>query len=188
MSIRTGFLIILILAFSAACGGGDDGGKPDAKPQPKAEKPVEPMDHAKPPEEPVKVETAKPNADGEIVFEVGDLIEYKIKRFEVAAGSKVKLVLKHTGVLPKEAMGHNIVVLKQGNDMMAFATAAITERDTGFIPPAMKDQVLANSSLVGGGETTVLEFVAPAAGEYDYVCTFPGHAGVMNGKMIVTGG
>ncbi|MEM6771051.1 MAG: plastocyanin/azurin family copper-binding protein, partial [Bacteroidota bacterium] len=26
---------------------------------------------------------------------------------------------------------------------------------------------------------------APAAGEYDFICTFPGHYGVMKGKFIV---
>ena len=173
--------VTVALLLVLACGG-EDNSQAATKPAP--ETPSPPVKPPDPPPAPAKA--VKPDANGEILFEVGDLIKFDISRFEVVAGSRVKLVLKHTGSLPKEAMGHNIVILKPGNDMMAFATAAITARDTDFIPPDRKDQVLANSDLVGGGETTILEFTAPAAGEYDFVCTFPGHAAVMNGKMIVT--
>ena len=184
---RFGFSIALSFLLGLACGGDDRAGT-EPKPEPKTEAPSgsEPMDHGEPPVDEPPQEAAKPDASGQIVFEVGDLIKFDIYRFEVVTGSTVKIVLKHTGSLPKEAMGHNIVILKPGNDMMAFATAAITARETDFIPPGMVDQVLANTSMVGGGETTTLEFTAPAPGEYVYVCTFPGHAAVMNGKMIVT--
>ena len=166
MSTRYAFAFAVIFSLVLACGG-DEGTEPAPEPGPKAEKPVEPEEpQEKPTEPPAPAEEAtKPNAAGEIVFEVGDLIKYNITRFEVAAGSKVKIILKHTGSLPKEAMGHNIVILKPGNDMMAFATAAITARETDFIPANLKGQILANSSLVGGGQTTTLEFTAPAARE-----------------------
>jgi azurin len=39
--------------------------------------------------------------------------------------------------------------------------------------------------LIGGGESTTIEFEAPEKGEYTFLCTFPGHFGLMNGKFIV---
>jgi len=39
--------------------------------------------------------------------------------------------------------------------------------------------------MLGGGETTTIEFTAPGAGIYDYICSFPAHYGLMKGKLIV---
>ena len=49
-------------------------------------------------------------------------------------------------------------------------------RATDYIPPEMKDQVLAANTLAGPGETVEVTFKVPsAAGNYPYICTFPGH-------------
>ncbi|MDE0837988.1 MAG: plastocyanin/azurin family copper-binding protein [Kiritimatiellae bacterium] len=39
--------------------------------------------------------------------------------------------------------------------------------------------------MLGPGEEDVVTFTAPAAGTYNYLCTFPGHYAVMNGVMTV---
>ena len=39
--------------------------------------------------------------------------------------------------------------------------------------------------MLGGGEETTIEFEAPAKGEYTFICSFPGHYALMNGKFIV---
>jgi azurin len=39
--------------------------------------------------------------------------------------------------------------------------------------------------MLSGGETTTIEFTAPAAGTYDYICSFPAHYAMMKGKLIV---
>ena len=39
--------------------------------------------------------------------------------------------------------------------------------------------------MIGGGQTTSITFTAPAAGTYDFICSFPGHSGLMKGKFIV---
>jgi azurin len=38
---------------------------------------------------------------------------------------------------------------------------------------------------LGGGETDVIEFQAPPAGEYEFLCSFPGHYAMMRGKFVV---
>jgi azurin len=138
--------------------------------------------------EPAKAEATAGAADSEEVtveIEVGDGLKYSKERIEVPAGATVKLTIRHTGKLPKSAMGHNFVLLAQGTEKAAFANAAIGAADNGYIPPNMEDAVLAHTELVGGGESDTIEFEAPAKGEYDYICTFPGHYTQMQGKLIV---
>ena len=59
-------------------------------------------------------------------------------------------------------------------------------RATDFVPPDMKAQVIAHTTLAGAGETVEVTFKVPAAGTYTYLCTFPGHfqAG-MRGTLTV---
>ena len=45
--------------------------------------------------------------------------------------------------------------------------------------------MIAHTDMVGGGESSTITFTAPAAGEYPYICSFPGHFGLMTGKLIV---
>ena len=104
----------------------------------------------------------------------------------VKAGDKVKINLKVVSAMPKMAMAHNFVLLKAGADAAAIATAGATARETNFISPKSKAQIIAASPLAGGGETVTVEFTAPAAGKYTFICTFPGHfLGGMVGQLIV---
>ena len=89
--------------------------------------------------------------------------------------------------MPKVAMAHNFVLLKAGVNPQDVSNAAMTARDTDFIPPAMKDKIIANTGLAGGGETVEITFKAPTKpGTYPYLCTFPGHFAVgMKGELVV---
>jgi azurin len=105
-----------------------------------------------------------------------DQMKYDVTSIDATAGQKVTVTLINIGTLPKVAMAHNFVLLKAGTDLSAFATAALTHQDTGYLPPEMADKVIVASKLVGPGESDTVSFTAPAAGTYDYICTFPGHA------------
>ena len=84
-------------------------------------------------------------------------------------------------------MAHNVVVLKLGADQIKFTQAGMTARDTDFIAPDLKGQVVAATKLAGPGETVDVTFKVPAtAGNYPYICTFPGHfAAGMKGQLVV---
>ena len=104
----------------------------------------------------------------------------------VKAGDKVKVNLKAVSAMPKMAMAHNFVLLNAGADAAAVATAGAMARETNFISPKSKAQVIAATPLAGGGETVSVEFTAPAAGKYQFICTFPAHfQGGMVGQLIV---
>lgn len=124
---------------------------------------------------------------GEITIESGDNMRFDVTTFVVRPGQSVELTLRHTGRMPLNAMGHNVVILKKYTDARAFAQAAARSASTDYIPRSMASQVIAHTKMLGGGESDTITFTAPtAAGEYDFICSFPAHmtAG-MQGKMIV---
>lgn len=124
--------------------------------------------------------------DGVTVVEItgNDLMQFNKNEITVPAGQTVRLVLKHVGELPENAMGHNFVLLKEGTDVVDFAQKAATATDNEYIPENTEN-VIAKTELIGGGEETTIEFQAPEAGTYDFICSFPGHYVQMRGKFIV---
>ena len=171
-------LFSLSLLFTA-CGGNQSTTEADANtPPPKSMVAEEPEE-----EEPISV-----SADGSTVtvnLTGDDMMKYNLDKIEVKAGQKVKINLRHIGKMNVDVMGHNFVLLQPGTDLAAFGTAAATSKDTGYIPESMKDAVIVNTDMVGGGESTSIEFDAPAAGTYKFMCSFPGHYAMMQGDFIV---
>ncbi len=114
-------------------------------------------------------------------------MKFNITRIEAKPGEALKIVFKNMGTLPKEAMGHNWVLLAKGTDVMAFSTAAMQARATEYIPAALANQVIAHSKLLGPKQTDEISFTVPSeSGDYPYVCSFPAHAMAgMRGVLVV---
>jgi azurin len=119
-----------------------------------------------------------------IVITGNDMMQFNLKEIKVKAGQKVKLTLRHIGKLDKKIMGHNVVILKPNVDIAEFVSLANNARDNDYIPSDTQD-ILVHTKLIGGGETTSIEFDAPAVGTYDFLCSFPAHFAMMKGKFIV---
>ena len=96
---------------------------------------------------------------------------------------KITLTLNHNGKLDKKIMGHNFVLLKTGVDVVDFATRALEARENDYIPEG--DEIISYTKLIGGGESDTITFDAPTKGTYNYICTFPGHYGIMKGILVV---
>lgn len=104
---------------------------------------------------------------------------------EAKAGEELKIVLKNVGMLPKEAMGHNWVLLKPGTDAAAFSAAAVAAKDKDYVPDQLAAQVIAHTKLIGPRETAEVTFKVPAAGDYPFLCSFPAHFAVgMKGVLV----
>jgi azurin len=117
-----------------------------------------------------------------------DMMQYDKKELKVAKDcTQVELTLTHSGKLPATAMGHNWVLVK-GSDAGAVASAGLSAGPTNnYVDPTDK-RVIAHTKLVGGGESSSVTFPVSAlkAGEsYTYECTFPGHNGIMTGKLTI---
>lgn len=124
----------------------------------------------------------KPHATNPLGYDKTDL--------NAKVGQKIKLTLNNTGALAPQP--HNFLLVKIGKlDAVGMqANAMMTDpkaMDKGYIPDAAKEDILVHTKLVQPGQTDTIEFTAPAeAGDYPYLCTFPGHWILMRGVMHVT--
>jgi len=119
-----------------------------------------------------------------IIKTIKDLMQYDKRAIAVTAGSEVTIVLENT-----DAMPHNLLIIKPNSlesvgkaadEMLKMNNAA----EKSYVPE--NANVLFHTSLVNPGESYTLKFKAPeVAGDYPYVCTFPGHWRGMNGIMKV---
>jgi len=109
---------------------------------------------------------------------VPEKMQYDIKSFEVKAGAKVKITFVNHDFMP-----HNIIFAqpKSANEIgMAAIQMAAEGFAKGFIPE--NDKIIAHSKLLQNKQQEVIEFTAPSEpGDYDYLCTFPGHHLLMRG-------
>ena len=93
--------------------------------------------------------------------------------------------IHHTGKLPKEAMGHNWVLVNAA-DFDAVANAGLgAGLANDYVAPGDK-RVLAHTKTLGGGQTASITFSTSSlkpGGDYRYLCTFPGHNALMRGTL-----
>lgn len=126
----------------------------------------------------------------EILIEVGDHMKFSLARIDAAAGEVLRVILSNTGNAPKEAMGHNWVLLRAGVDATSYANAAVGAKTTDYIPAARASDVLAHTKLLGGRSRDAVVFTVPADAalgtEFAFLCTFPAHLQLgMKGVLAV---
>jgi len=115
---------------------------------------------------------------------------YDKTELSVKAGQKVKLTLNNSGSIAPQP--HNFLLLKPGKleAVGALANAMLADPQgmaKSYIPDAAKADIVVNTKLVQPNQNETIEFTAPAdAGDYPYMCTFPGHWMLMRGVMHVT--
>jgi azurin len=124
-----------------------------------------------------------------VALKAGDDMKFSSISIAAKPGEPLQITLTSTGKIPKFAMAHNFVLLKKGTNAKAFADQAMKAQATGYIPAALKTQVLASTGLAGPGETVQVTFKVPTTpGKYEFICSFPGHfAAGMKGTLIVAG-
>ena len=112
-----------------------------------------------------------------------DQMKFDTHLIRVKAGEAVELTFKNVGSMPKESMGHNIVVLKPGVDLPTFGGEAAAASDNEYIPKSSLSSIVAHTKLLGPGEEDKITFTLEK-GIYDYICSFPGHYGIMKGQIV----
>ena len=131
-----------------------------------------------------EVSSDKKSKSSVIVLNSSDLMKFDQNELRVFEGQEITLTLNHTGKMSKEIMGHNFVLLKKKTDLDDFAQRAMLARENEYIP--VGDETIAYTKMIGGGESDTIIFTAPEKGSYTYICTFPGHYGLMRGVLIVS--
>jgi plastocyanin len=121
--------------------------------------------------------------DGAIVVRtVVEAMRYDVETFTVTAGKPVKVRFVNDDYTP-----HNLIIGTPGSATEIGAAADRLGADgfaRRFVPKT--DKILAATDLLNHQKSQVLEFRAPSApGDYDILCTFPGHRQTMHGVMRV---
>lgn len=112
-------------------------------------------------------------------------LHYDTASFTVAPGAEVAITFENN-----DELAHNLVVCRGGEDAWkTLADAALKLGEAGeakgWLPES--DLILSATRMLKPHEKQTITFVAPdSEGIYPYVCTFPGHALVMQGQMVVT--
>ncbi|MFV0305958.1 MAG: plastocyanin/azurin family copper-binding protein, partial [Moheibacter sp.] len=117
----------------------------------------------------------------ELTLSATDDMKFDKTDFTVKAGEEISLTLTNTGTLPVETMGHNVVILDKGADVTEFANASAKSKETNFISDLYVTDVIANTKVLGPGESETIKFTLKEAGDYTFLCTFPGHWVQMKG-------
>ena len=109
-------------------------------------------------------------------------MSYDVKELTVKAGKKIRLTFVNRDFMP-----HNMLLVNPGKADevgMKAMTMGAKGFEVGFIPES--PEILWSSKLLDHGKEQVIEFTAPAqAGDYPYVCSFPGHHILMRGVLKV---
>ncbi len=114
----------------------------------------------------------------------GDNLAFKPDHLTCPTGATVILTLRHGGKIIDDP--HNWVLLKPGTMNAFLADADKIEDDKTVVPVQDKDLVLAATPMCQRHKTVTITFVAPAPGDYPFVCSVPGHGETMHGTLTVT--
>jgi azurin len=122
-----------------------------------------------------------------IEISANDLMKFDVVEIRAKAGERLSVTLVNKGTMPKLSMGHNWVLLASGVNADTFVAVAGEAPTTDYVPAARKADILAATKLLGPVERDTVTFSAPAtAGQYTFLCSFPGHYQVgMKGVLIV---
>ncbi len=126
------------------------------------------------------------NSECELTIEANDMMQFSKQSLAVPATcSDVTLTLNHTGKLPAQSMGHNVVITDTAN-LQTVATEGMSAGiENDYVKPD-DSRVYAHTKVVGGGESTTITFNTAnlvAGGDYSFFCSFPGHWAIMKGTF-----
>lgn len=173
---RLSLIVCTFAVLMVSCGHGED----NQRNQKDSSQTAQPADNA---------ETSVPGVEkldftNSIQLRANENMRYDKELFRIMAGKKISLSLKNTGAKSNTSMTHNVVILKNGTDIADFADVARNAKAEQYVPYSLHSLIIAHTRLVGGGESDRVEFTIEKPGVYDFICSFPGHWGTMQGKIV----
>ena len=128
------------------------------------------------------VATSEPSG-GTVTLDIdvnGDALQFNTNSMSASAGAEVVLTFNNSSSVNT----HNWALVEAGTKDAVATDGLAAGQDSNWLPVG-DSRVIANTVLIGPGESTTVTFTAPAPGAYQFVCTFPGHNFTMFGDFIV---
>ncbi len=175
--VLPGILLALFLGL-AACGGG-------AKPTVPPTNTPFPTPARGTPTAPAAATSSAPVSGQTVHFQIaskGNELMFDEASLSVPAGATMRLTFQNAATT--KALQHDWVLVKAGTEQ-AVANAALAAGASNDWIPKNNPNILANTRLTDGGDTSEVTFKAPPPGTYGYLCTFPGHYPTMQGTLTV---
>jgi azurin len=121
-----------------------------------------------------------------VVNTVREQMRYDTPRLVVEAGKPFEIILENADFMP-----HNLAVVtpgsrkKVGEATMKMRPDQLDRDGRAFMPRG--NEILGGTKLLEPGQRARLKMVAPnREGDYEYLCTYPGHWEMMWGTLVVT--
>ena len=174
------------MLLAIACGG--DEADPNATSTPAPPGTVAVGNRATEPPPPTAVtaaDTPVPPGDGvgavELTIDVdGNNLAFDSDSMSAAAGSEVVVTFNNSSGVNS----HNFAIVEAGTKDAVATDGLAAGQDNNWLP-VDDSRVIGATILLGPGESGEATFTAPAAGAYQFVCTFPGHNFTMFGEFTV---
>lgn len=113
----------------------------------------------------------------------GDLLAFKPTELTCVTGAHVRLTFLHTGKYITQE--HDWVLTVPGAATAVAKAGLQAGEKAGYLRRGDR-RIVAATAMCGKGEHVSVEFVAPAPGEYPFICSYPGHDEFMRGVLKVT--
>ncbi len=156
-----GFSLLVILSLALVACGGQQAAAPAPKPKPASD--------------------SSSAASGGVTIEIGikgEELAFDTDTLEatIAEGEELNVEFENSS----QTQEHNWILFEHNDMDLAeeFNDTAANAVDTKYIPEDeadLMDMVIAHSATLQPGENETVTFDAPAAGDYLYICTVPGH-------------
>lgn len=111
-----------------------------------------------------------------------NMSEMNFNKKVIRVPSEKNITIALTNQSTDATMPHNIVFIEKGhaNDV---GQGGLSHKNNAYVNPD-DENVIAHSPLAQIGETVYLSFETPKTGEYEFICSYPGHWGIMKGVFI----
>lgn len=123
-----------------------------------------------------------------VIKTVREQMRYDTPRLVVEAGKPFEVIFENMDLMP-----HNIVFVEPGarqaiaEEVQTMKPDQVDKQGRPYVPQKGDKRIIEASHLIEPGQKETLKLTAPKKeGDYEYVCTFPGHWVIMFGKLVVT--
>ncbi len=110
----------------------------------------------------------------------GDILQFQNKVMFALPDVEIAVTFNNSSRINS----HNLVIVQSNAKDAVAADGMVAGIANGWVPPG-DPRVIANTELLAPESTGEMRFMAPSPGEYEFVCTFPGHNLTMFGAFIV---